>query len=63
MSRLALLILIVCLAGALSGCGQPAVAAPPAPSATPAAATPQPPGCNCNTQNHSIIATLTAGSH
>jgi hypothetical protein len=64
MNRLALLILSVCLAGALvGGCGQLATAAPPPPSPTPTAGASQSPGCNCNTQNHSIIATLTARSH
>jgi hypothetical protein len=63
MNRLAVLLLIVCLAGVLvGGCGRPATAAPPDPSPTPAAGTPQPAGCKCNNQNHSIIATLTAGS-
>src|SRR6185295_6877973 len=52
MNRLALSILIVCLAGVLvGGCGQLATAAPPPPSPTPTADTSQSPGCKCNTQN------------
>jgi hypothetical protein len=61
MKRL-LFVLAVCGCILAGGCGQPATAAPPPPSPTPTAGTSQPSGCKCNTQNHSIVATLTARS-